>query len=95
MANKYMKNCSISLVIAAAKSLQSCPTLCTLSCFQLLLQEREALVTAPAGFNIWEGMGITPSHIREPCNRVLVPTAFLPFLSGRIWGCQPHLGLLD
>ena len=28
MANKYMKNCSISLVIAAAKSLQSCPTLC-------------------------------------------------------------------
>ena len=29
MANKHMKRCSISLIIAtAAKSIQSCPTLC-------------------------------------------------------------------
>ena len=28
MANKPMKRCSASLIIAAAKSLQSCPTLC-------------------------------------------------------------------
>ena len=28
MANKHMKRCSISLIAAAAKLLQSCPTLC-------------------------------------------------------------------
>ena len=28
MANKHMKRCSISLIAAAAKSLQSCPTMC-------------------------------------------------------------------